>query len=95
MTRFAGRQFGTDFTDPSSYAGKGWDLDATGGAHIRRRSPAGLAMRAAGATVVLVVAAIVAWHLLGFLVGVVYFAVKMAILAGLVALVVAGVRRMR
>ena len=95
MTRFAGHQFGTDFTNPSSYAGKGWDLEDTAGAHIRRRSPAGLAMRAAGATALMVVAAIVVWHLLGFLVGVVFFAVKMAVLVGLVALVVAGVRRMR
>ena len=93
MTKYLGSRFGTDYSDPGSYSGTG--LEDT-----RRRTPAihapgGMVLRTVGAVFLAVVALVVAWHLLGFVIGTVFFAVKLALLVGVVALIVAAFRRFR
>ena len=95
MSRFAGSRFGTDYTDPASYSGKGWELDDTGAGHVRRRTPGGLMARVAGTAVLALVALVVLGHVFGFVVGVAVFLVKVAIVVGLVGLVMTAVRRFR
>ena len=94
MTRRTGR-FGTDYTDPSSYSGTGWGLEESHRGHPVDRGPVGMMLRTAGAVTLAVVALVVFFHVIGFVLGTVFLVLRLALLAGLVALGVAAFRRFR
>ncbi|HET6810265.1 MAG TPA: hypothetical protein VFH50_04580 [Acidimicrobiales bacterium] len=91
MTRFS--KFGTDYTDPSAYPGTA-RLDRTGTGAMSRRGSGGV-LRGAAAVFVGIVAVVLAWHLIGLVIGTVFLALKLAVIVGLVAAVVSLVRHFR
>ena len=91
MTRFS--RFGTDYTDPSAYPGTAAGLTPRGGSV--GRTAAGGVLRATGAVFIGIVAVVVAWHLLGFVIGTLWFAVKLAVIIGVLAALVTAFRRFR
>ena len=93
MTRFS--RFGTDYTDPSAYPGTArLDRTGTGTGAMSRRGSGGV-VRGAAAVALGIVAVVLAWHLIGLVIGTVFLAVKLAIVVGLVAAVVSLVRHLR
>jgi len=91
MTRFS--KFGTDYTDPSAYPGTA-RLDRSGAGAMAHRGSGGV-LRGAAAVVVGIVALVLAWHLIGLVIGTVFLALKLAVVVGLVAAAVALVRHFR
>ena len=92
MTRFS--RYGTDYTDPSAYSGTAGGLDRPRGGSLGRRA-SGSVLRTAGAVFLGIIAIVVAWNLLGVVIGTVFFALKLALLVGVLAAVVALFRRFR
>jgi hypothetical protein len=93
MTRFS--RFSTDYTDPSAYAGTArLDRTGTGTGALSRRGSGGI-FRGAAAVVVGIVALVLAWHLIGLVIGTVFLALKLAVVAGLVAGAIALFRHFR
>ena len=87
-------KFDQDFTDPASYSGSSWGIEARRAA-LSGRGPGALVAQAVGAVFLAILGLWLAWHVLGFVFGAVLLAVKIAVLVGIVALVVAAVRRFR
>lgn len=91
MTRFS--RFGTDYTDPSAYSGTA-RLDRTGSGALSRRASGGI-LRSAAAVFLGIVAVVLGWHLITLVIGTVFLALKVALIVGLAAGVVALFRRFR
>ena len=83
-----------DYSDPAAYSGSSWGVEARR-AGLSTRGPVGLVAQAVGAVFLVILGLWLAWHLIGFVFGAVLLAVKIAVLVGIVALVMAAVRRFR
>ena len=92
MTRNS--RYTQDYSDPASYSGSAWGLEARR-AGVAARGPVGLVAQAVGAVFLAIFGLWLAWHVIGFLFGAVLLAVKIAVMVGIVALIVAAVRRFR
>lgn len=91
MTRFS--RFGTDYTDPSAYSGTAGSLSPRRPGHVR---PAGgMLVRGVGAVLLGILAIVLAWHLIGLLIGTVFLVLKVALVVGIVAALVAAFRLFR
>jgi len=87
-------RYDQDYSDPASYSGSGWSVESRSRS-VAGRGPGGLVVQTAGAVFLAVLGLWLAWHMVGFVFGAVVLAVKVAVLVGIVALVMAAIRRFR